>query len=201
MMKVLNREWIEVGPLTFQEKFGAGTLHFREGENGEITHMFRGDGPTSAYERIPFSENATLHVILLTIVGVMIVGTILALPLGWVARKWYGVKVDDLSRLPSKTRLSLWAAAALYLTFFVGLLISLSRPEIIAEEITLGLRITLLIPLVAAVFTAASLWFGLRAFRHGQGRRISRVLYSLATLSFCVLIWQLHVWNLLGWRF
>jgi CubicO group peptidase (beta-lactamase class C family) len=200
-LKVLNREWIEVGPLTFQEKYGSSTLHFREGENGEITHMFRGGGPTSAYERIPSSENATLHLILLTIVGVMIVATLLALPLGWVARKWYGVKGDDLSRLPSKTRLSLWAAAALYLTFFVSLLACLARPEIITEEITLGLRVTLLIPFVAAIFTAASVWFALQAFRQGQGRRISRGLYSLAALSFCVFIWQLHIWNLLGWRF
>ena len=87
------------------------------------------------------------------------------------------------------------------LAFVIGLMVCLARPDIIAEEITLGLRITLLIPLLAAVFTAASLWFALQAFRQGQGRRISRVLYSLAALSFSVFIWQLHIWNLLGWRF
>ena len=77
----------------------------------------------------------------------------------------------------------------------------LSNPAIITEEITLGLRLVLLIPLVAAVFTFASIWYAIRAFQLNQGRLISRCLYSAAALSFCTFLWQLHIWNLLGWRF
>ena len=200
-LKTLSREWIEVAPLTFQEKYGEATLHFREGADGEITHMFRGGNPTSAYERIPFRENLNLHSILALFAGIMMVGTALALPWGWVARKWYGVKTEELERLPSKARLSLYAAAKLFLIFFLGLVIVLSNPAIIAEEITLGLRLVLLIPLVAAVFTFASIWYAIRAFQLDQGRLISRCLYSAAALSFCTFLWQLHIWNLLGWRF
>jgi hypothetical protein len=200
-LETLNREWIEVAPLTFQEKFGDQTLHFREGEGGEITHMFLGGTPILAFERIPFRDNPTLHYLLAFFAGVMMLGTALALPLGWMARKWYGVKAEDLNRLPSKARLSLWFAAKLFLIFLLGMVIVLSNPAIIAEEITVGLRIVLLIPLVAAVFTVGSIWFAIRAFQLNQGRRISRFLYSAAVLSFCTFLWQLQVWNLLGWRF
>lgn len=200
-LKTLNGEWIEVAPLTFQEKFGDRTLHFREGEGGEITHMFLGGVPIMAFERIPFSDNPTLHYVLAFFAGVMMLGTALALPLGWVARKWYGVKTEDLIRLPSRARFSLWMAAKLFLIFLMGMVIVLSNPNIITEEITLGLRIVLLLPLGAAVFTTGSIWFAIRAFQLDQGRRISRFAYSAAVLSFCTFLWQLHVWNLLGWRF
>lgn len=200
-LKALGREWVETGPLTFREKLGEGTLYFRENEDGDITHMFRGGVPIMAFERIPFSESGPLHFTLLALVGIMIAGTVLALPWGWAARKWYGLKDEDLTRLPRKTRLSLWGAAALYLAFFVGLTASLADPGAVVEGIPPGLRITLLIPFLGALFTAASVWFGIRAFQLGQGLLITRVLYSAAALSFCAFIWQLHVWNLLGWRF
>lgn len=59
----------------------------------------------------------------------------------------------------------------------------------------------LALPLGAAVFTAGSIWFAIRAFQLDQGRRISRFVYSAAVLSFCSFLWQSNVWNLLGWRF
>ena len=163
--------------------------------------MFLGGVPIMAFERIPFSDNPTLHYVLAFFAGVMMLGTALALPLGWVARKWYGVKTEGLIRLPSRARLSLWIAAKLFLIFLMGMAIVLSNPNIITEEITVGLRIVLLLPPVAAVFTAGSIWFAIRAFQLDQGRRISRFVYSTAVLSFCTFLWQLHVWNLLGWRF
>jgi hypothetical protein len=33
------------------------------------------------------------------------------------------------------------------------------------------------------------------------GRRLTRVLYSSTVLAFITFLWQLSVWNLLGWRF
>jgi CubicO group peptidase (beta-lactamase class C family) len=200
-LKALGKEWIEIAPLTFQEKYGDETLHFREGEGGKITHMFRGGVPIMAFERIPLSEKPMLHYVLFGIFGVLMMGTVLALPWGWAARKWYGVDPESLDRLPRRARLSLWWAGVFYLAFTIGLMISLSQPSAIAEEITLGLKLTLLIPFVGALFTLASVWFAMGALAKGQGRVLSRILYSGTTLSFCLFLWQLHVWNLLGWRF
>jgi hypothetical protein len=92
-------------------------------------------------------------------------------------------------------------AAAFYLAFAVGLAITLSDPSAIAVRITSGLRFVLVLPLVAAVLSVAALLFGFRNHRTGAGRRTSRFFYTLSALFFCTLIWQLSVWNLMGWRF
>lgn len=200
-LRAFDREWIEVAPLTFQEKFGDATLHFREGEEAEITHMFRGGVPIVAFERIPLTESPTLHYVLFAITVALMVVTLLTLPWGWAARRWYGVREEELVRLPRKARLTLWWAGLLHLLFLVGLTVSLANPNVITEEITLGLRITLLVPFFGGLLSLGSLFFGFRAFQLQQGRAISRVFYSGTALFFSLFIWQLHVWNLIGWRF
>ena len=142
-----------------------------------------------------------LHTVLGILALILILGTVAAWPLGWATRRWYGLRLAPEERLPPRARMTLWTAAALFLAFFVGLVIALSDPTVIAVKITAGLRLVLLLPILAALFTAVALFFVFRIFRTGAGRRTTRVLYALTTLSFCVLVWQLHVWNLLGWRF
>lgn len=200
-LRALEAEWIEVAPLTFAEKYGDGRLVFRENDAGEITHFFIGSLPVMAFERVPFSENQVLHAILGGLAFLLILGTVLAWPVGWATRRWYGLRLGAEDRLPFRARLTLWSAAALYLASFVGLVIVLSDPTVIAVKITPGLRVVLLLPILGALFTAVALFFVFRIFRTGAGRRTTRALYALTTLSFCVLVWQLHVWNLLGWRF
>jgi CubicO group peptidase (beta-lactamase class C family) len=200
-LRALESEWIEVAPLTFAEKYGDGRLVFRENADGEITHFFIGNVPVVAFERIPPSESPLLHAVLGVVALLLILGTVVAWPLGWAARRWYGLHLGVEERLPARARLVLWSAALLYLAFAVGLLIALADPTVIAVKITPGLRFVLLLPILAALFTAVALFFVFRIFRTGAGRRTTRVLYALTTLSFCALVWQLHVWNLLGWRF
>ena len=200
-LRALDAEWIEVAPLTFAEKFGDGTLVFREDEAGTITHFFIGSVPVVAFERIPLSESPMLHAVLGILAGILILGTVVAWPLGWATRRWYGIRLEEGARIPSRARLALWLAAALYFLFFVGLMIALSDPTVIAVKITAGLRFVLLLPIAGALFTGAALFFAVRNHRTGAGRRTSRLLYSLSTVFFCVFVWQLHVWNLLGWRF
>jgi CubicO group peptidase (beta-lactamase class C family) len=200
-LKAINAEWIEVAPLTFAEKFGDRTLVFRETAEGKITHFFIGSSPVVAFERIPFSEGPTLHAVLGILALIMILGTLLAWPLGWAARRWYGVRLDPQERIPTWARMVLWLAAALFLAFVVGLVMTLSDPTVIAVKISAGLRLVLLLPIAAAVLTVVALIYSFRNYRRGVGRRTSRFLYALSTLSFAVFVWQLHVWNLLGWRF
>lgn len=200
-LRAMDSEWIEVAPLTFAEKFGDGRLVFRENADGGITHFFLGSVPVVAFERIPLSESPMLHTVLGVAALILILGTVAAWPLGWATRRWYGLRLAPEERLPSRARMTLWTAAALFLAFFVGLVIALSDPTIIAVKITAGLRVVLLLPILAALLTAAALFFVVRIFRTGAGRRTTRVLYTLTTLSMVVLVWQLHVWNLLGWRF
>ncbi len=200
-LRVLDREWIEVAPLTFAEKYGDETLIFREAEDGAITHFFLGGAPVVAFERMPLRDGPVLHALILIFAGVMIVGTLVAWPLGWILRKWYRVETGDMERIPTRPRLALWMAALSYVFFALGMAIALSDPSAVAVEISTGLRVTLLFPLVGLLFTLISLWYAIQIRQQGAGRCLGRWAYTLAVLSFCLFTWQLHVWNLLGWRF
>ncbi len=200
-LRIMDAEWVEVEPLTFAEKYGDRTLVFRENEDGEITHFFVSNLPIVAFERIPASESPTLHAILGIPALVFILGTLLAWPLGWAMRRWYGVRLEAEERISTRARLTLWLAAAFYLAFAVGMVVVLSDPTVIAVRITAGLRVVLLLPFVAGALSVVALFFSFGNYFTGAGRRTSRAFYTLSALFFCGLIWQLHVWNLLGWRF
>ena len=200
-LRVLDNEWIEVAPLTFAEKYGDETLVFREAEDGSITHFFLGGVPIVAFERMPLRDGPILHLLIVIFAGTMIVGTVVAWPLGWILRRWYRVDAEEMERIPTRPRLALWLAALFYLLFFLGMAIVLSDPSAIAVEISTGLRVVLLLPLAGLLFTLGALWYAIQIRQQGVGRCVGRWAYTLSVLSFCLFIWQLHVWNLLGWRF
>lgn len=197
-LKTMDSEWIPVGPLTFGEKYGDRTLVFREGKAGEVTHMFRSDLPIMAFERVPWTEHPILHLVIAFFWGVMAVGTLVAWPLGWAARKWYGVKGEELERIPRRARMMLWLAAFLFL---VGLVLSATDENFIAVEIPAHVKVLLLLPILGAGLTLLALAYAVRLYRRKEGRPANRFLYSATVISFLLLLWQLDVWNLLGWTF
>ncbi|MDP2955406.1 MAG: serine hydrolase domain-containing protein [Longimicrobiales bacterium] len=200
-LRALDSEWVEVAPLTFDERYGNRTLVFREGVGGEITHFFLAAVPIVAFERVPWRENPMLHLALVVFAGIMIVGTVVAWPLGWLARRWYGVKAEDLVRIPTRARLFLWLTAVVFLVFFLGLAVVMgSDPEGIAVAVPTSLRVLLLLPLAGGGLTLVCLYCALVIQQQGFGRRLTRIAYSTTVLAFMLLLWQLNVWNALGWR-
>ena len=87
-LRALDSEWVEVAPLTFDERYGDRTLVFREGEDGRITHFFLAGLPIVAFERVPWREGLVLNLVVLVFALVMMGGTVVAWPLGWLARRW-----------------------------------------------------------------------------------------------------------------
>ena len=200
-LRAMDSEWVEVAPLTFDERYGDRRLVFREGENGEITHFFLADVPVVAFERVPWRENVFVHSALLVFVLLMMGGTVAAWPLGWLARRWYGVKKEDLPRIPAKARLALRLTAAVFLVFLVGIVVVVgSDPEAIAVAIPTSLKILLALPLVGAVLTLVCVYCAVVIQQQRFGRRLTRFAYSSTVLAFVLFLWQLNVWNLLGWK-
>ncbi len=56
------------------------------------------------------------------------------------------------------------------------------------------------VPLLASIPTAASIVFAVRVWKRGEGRMVGRLFYSLTSVAFCVLLWQMSVWNILPWK-
>lgn len=201
-LRSLDSEWVEVSPLTFEERYGDRTLVFREGEDGEITHFFLASVPIVAFERVPLKENPGLNRILLLFAAVMIGGTVVAWPLGWLARRWYGVKKEELERIPSKARLALWITAATFLLFMVGFaVLMITDPQGIAVAVPATVKVLLILPLLGGALTLLCLYCAVTIQQQGFGRTLARLAYSTTVLAFFTLLWQLNVWNLLGWRF
>lgn len=201
MLNFLGTQWAEVAPLTFRDYDGENTVVFREAEDGSISHFFLADVPVVAFERVPGSEGPGLHLFVFVFAITMIVGTVLSWPVGWMLRRWYGVSAATLERMPAPKRLVLVSAAFLFLIFLLGMAIVLSDPNQIAIAIPTALSVLLAFPIVAGLLTLVAAYFTVLLWRRGEGRLTGRVLYSAAVVSFVLFVWQLHVWNLLGWRF
>lgn len=201
-LRALGSEWVEVAPLTFRERFGRRTLVFREGAGGTVTHFFLASVPVVAFERVPWRENPVLQMGVFLFAVLMMGGTVLAWPMGWAARKWYGVKTGELVRIPARARLALWLTALTFVVFLVlfGGIVG-GDPEAIALGIPGSLGIILGLPLLGAALTLVSLYCAVVIQQQGFGRRVTRVLYSGTVLAFIAFLWQLNVWNLLGWRY
>ena len=200
-LRFLGSEWAEVAPLTFRDYDGENTVVFREAEDGGISHFFLADVPVVAFERVPGAEGPGLHLFIFVFAMTMIVGTVLSWPLGWALRRWYAVDKMTLQRMPANKRAVLVTAALLNLVFLLGMAVVLSDPNQIAIAIPNSLSVLLALPIVAGLLTLVAAYFAFHLWRTGDGRRTGRILYSAAVISFCLFVWQLHVWNLLGWHF
>jgi len=200
-LRALDTEWVEVAPLTFQERYGDDMLIFRENEAGEITNFFVARVPIVAFERLPLSEHPTTTFVI-GLLFLVTAGVTLLFPFtGWVLRRWYRVSPGDLVRIPGAARGVAWAAALLLAAGVASLVIILRDPTVIAVEVPRSLPAALLVTVLAVIPTLGWVAWSVQLWRRGQGRRTVRVLYSLAALVFCLFVWQLGVWNILGWRY
>lgn len=199
-LRALNAEWVEVAPLKFDEEFGPRTLVFREAEDGTITHFFLAGTPIVGWERVPAAENPNLQAALLIVSLATIMIALISPLIGWLNRRWYGLAPERLARIPRAARLTLWWAAALFAIGGIAIQWILNNPPIVVE-VSPALGVALLLPVLAALPTLASVAFAIRIWRKREGRPTVRTLYSAASIVLCLLLWQLNVWNLLGWKY
>jgi hypothetical protein len=191
---------VEEAPLVFREAYGDRKLIFREDEDGKITHFMLSSSSIAAWERPPITEHPGLNVGLLILAVASMVLTLLSPILGWIVRRWFKVPTQELNRVPGKARLSLWLAAFL---FGLGLLLIVGEVASggIAVEIPSAMGLIFLLPILAVIPTLFSVFFAFRMWRTREGRPTVRFFYSVATVAFCLFIWQMNTWNLLGWHY
>ena len=146
------------------------------------------------------SEHPNLHNPLLILAGTVLILTFLAPILGWANRRWYSVWAWQLDRIPFRARLTLWSAAALLLIGSTATIVIVSGSNL-SIEVPSTLRIALLFPVLAVLPALGSVVLAVQIWRHGEGRPTVRVFYSLATITLCMFIWQMNVWNMLGWKY
>lgn len=198
-MPVVGRQrWSEAAPRFFTEVGGSERLVVQEDDQGRIEQMFFSELPMLAFTPIAWHDRAELHAALLGISLLALLSALVAWPL-------FGRR----DRAANGTKRALWARVArrlpaltsvLYVLFFVTLGLFLldplevefGMPPILAASLTLGL--------VAATSTLASVVVAFFAWRRRSWSLLERAHYSLIALVCISLAWQLHNWNLLGFR-
>ncbi|SIS15569.1 serine hydrolase [Natronorubrum thiooxidans] len=195
-----TKRWIEVEPLFFHETDGPDQLAFRE-TDGDITHLFLGSRPASAYERLSIVEQPRVHGAIVAFSVVVFVTAIF----GWsgaAIRCWY--RGTERSREDSPLRFARWTggiAAVCFLLFVIGFAGGVAmRPTAFLYGDRLLFRFLTIPSLVGAVASVLTVIFaGIAIWNREWGRwtRVHYTVVSLAAMVFTSLLWY---WNLLWYQ-
>jgi CubicO group peptidase (beta-lactamase class C family) len=192
-----QQRWVEEEPLAFAEVGGTEQLVFRTDERGRASHVFFSDLPEFAFAATAWYDRLELHGALLGIWLLALLTSLVAWPFYGRARPVTGAKSAAWTRiarrLPAVTSL-------LYLLFIVILVLALLNFTEIEFGVTPLLAGGLILALFASVLTLGSVLFAIFAWRRRSWSMVERLHYSFVALACVSLTWQLHHWNLLGFR-
>jgi hypothetical protein len=191
-----DKIWIESAPLTFRAAHSDRTIAFREDDDGRITHIFLGDSPYAALERVPAMESPFLHAVLGVLAIAMFLLAVFALPV----QVWFRWRhsYTPANPVPAAARAVGWLGAVLFLAFLVGFGVVLSDTNQIALGHVGAVRLLLWLPVLGALFGVVALVLALRAWGAKRGSTLARLSYTLLAVLMLTFSWQLWVWNLLG---
>jgi CubicO group peptidase (beta-lactamase class C family) len=199
-LMAFDTRFVETAPRVFTERNGERRLVFIEGGDGRMSHFYDAQFPIVTFERVPLGERRWLHLPLAALACAAFLATILAWPLGWAVRRWFGVEYDPSVRISRSARLALWGAATLLLAMIVGVAIDLRDPtDLVFGELG-TIKALLVLPLIALIPAAMALVAAVRIWRRGTGTRAGHIAYTLSAVLVVVFYWQLAAWNLLGFK-
>jgi len=187
---------VPVGPLLYRDELGGDLVAFQADSKGHIERGFLGEAPMMTMERVPFSQSVTLHWILLGLGVLVFIGVVLAAMGRFVRHRFGEARLDDA--LPGRWLL---VTLALLELVFLGVVIAIvgSGGGLLEGPLT-GLKIALLLPILATLCTLAAVYMAARHWRLGAGTTAARLRYSGAVAVALLFTWSLAQWNLLGWH-
>ncbi len=193
--------WVQTKPLVFHERGGVRKIAFRENENGEITHLFLGEISIIAFEKVSGLDAPGFHNGLAVFAIILFSLTVIFWATAALVRRRQGAELDPQTSIPALARFLAWAASALLLIFIFGMAVVLSNPNDIVYGIPMSLKILLVFPILAAALSIGVLIYTVFIWMFGKGRVLGRVYYTILSFTLIAFIWQLHYWNLLGYRY
>lgn len=173
-----------------------GNLVFRADAQGQVTHLFQQNNPTTAYLKAPWyaagSFNFALLGITLLLFLLTIIGGLIALWLRWryhEARTW-------------GAQLAAWSAGLLSLlsvAFLVIFVSTVSNIETIAFGMPVWFNTLMLLPWVVAGLAVIMLIFTPVVWARRYWSLPRRLHYTLLLVASGAFVWWLYFWNLLVW--
>jgi CubicO group peptidase (beta-lactamase class C family) len=193
--------WIETKPLIFRKENGLGTLVFREDDQGRITHMFIGDIPYIALERVGFTDSITLHGILAITAILLFLTTTFSWPFAAIIRWRHHVKVNRRTHIPRLAYIAAWGASLLFIVVAAFIAVGVSDPYAVIFDIPVWIKASLVLAMLSALMTIGVLIYTVLIWKAGKGSLWGRVYYTAVMLALVSTIWQLNHWKLLGFHY
>ena len=191
-------EWVEVAPLVYEHESGDGrALVFKADEAGNITQLLRSHQPQDSWERVPLLERKSVHTTLFLFAFTMIVLTLLSPIILWIVRRFSKAPAENVNRIPARARRTNLLAAGMFAVSIVSVTFFLLAT---GPPLPPSAAIAFWVPLLASIPTTFSIVFAVRVWKRGEGRMVGRLFYSLTSVAFCVLLWQISIWNILPWK-
>lgn len=190
----------EIEPLVFQEINGSRRIRFLESEDGEITRLFMDDVPVLAFDRTPRSEIPLLHGVLLVVTLPLLFSGVVVWPVAAFRRR-NDEPVFSQLHLPGAAKWTAGLASFALGAFSIGFALTMSNPEEIVYGLPAHVPALLCLPLIGAALTYVAVLFGMLFCVRRIGSLGARIHYLAVVAACVVMVWQLHTWNLLGFRY
>jgi hypothetical protein len=203
------KQWIEVEPSVFwpadgmSDKASSERLVFGKDGQGEIDYLFFENNPTTAYEKVPWYEEAGFSFGILAVCILLFLSTLIWL-LGSIFNRCPS-KPERPVKQQRMARAARWLAGGagmLNLLFLIGL-ISVASVSLTSELIystPASLIALLTIPPFTAVLALASVAFCALGWKNSYWSLTGRIHYTSVVLALLTFIWWLNNWNLLGYK-
>jgi CubicO group peptidase (beta-lactamase class C family) len=200
-LKVVDDEavrFVQSGPLAFREKHGGRTIAFREDARGRVTHLFLGDLPVIAFEKVEGLDLPPAQPALALFALVVFGTTILFWPVAARVRKHYYITLPEGARVPRAARLVAWFACLSFIAFLVCLSAAMAEPNLVVFGTPMMLRIGIVFSTLAALLTLGVLAGSVWVWVGRRGSLWGRLAYSIVALALVSAVWQAWHWNLIG---
>jgi hypothetical protein len=201
VMMSKKTSWLRTGELSFIEQNGKDKLEFRKNDKGNIKFMFLNSLPFSGIEKVPVTESPAFQLGIIIITFLVFLFTILYWPVAWAIRKKYLQNQTDLSVLQFGMKLILWISCFIVFVYLLCLMTIISDPVGIVFGIPGSLKIIQAMPVINLILIIGTLYYNIGVWKNKDYFFVSKIHYSLVTISLIIFEVQLYQWNLLGWNF
>lgn len=173
-----------------------GNLVFRADAQGNITHLFQQNNPTTAYLKAPWYAAGSFNLLLLGVTVLLFLITLI----GGLVALWFRWRYHEHRSWGAEV--AAWSAGLVSL-FSVALLVifvgTVSNIENVAFGLPAWFNQLALLPWAVAGFTALMLLFTPVVWGRRYWSLPRRLHYLLLLVASGAFVWWLYYWNLLAW--
>jgi len=196
----MTERFVETAPLVYTSVDTPpsifGKLVFRADAQGNVTHLFQENNPTTGYEKVPWygasGFNLSLLLVCLLLFLISVIGGLVALWIRWryrESRAW-------LAEIAAWSAGLLSLGSVVFLVLFVG---TVSNLEAIIFGLPGWFDYLLLVPWAVAGLTVVMLLLTPVVWARRYWSLLRRLHYTLLLVVGAAFVWWLYYWNLLVW--